>query len=135
VARQCCLPTLRDPSGVLLLQNNSPFPTPTDGKLTHKYPGFSVKGDQLISPAHKLSGSYHFVDNQRANTPNGMWDAADPWGGPLNNNNLQFVTTFRVRLAHDWTISPRVLNHVTLSYNRFNNFREVFGDEAHKVDG
>src|SRR5262249_37444489 len=31
--------------------------------------------------------------------------------------------------------SPRVLNHVSLSYNRFNNFRDVFGDEDHRVDG
>jgi hypothetical protein len=131
IAKQCCLPTLRDSSGQIPLQNNSPFPTPADGKLTHSYPGFSVKGDQVVNSSHKLSGSYHFVDNQRANTPNGMWDPTDPWGGPLNNNNLQFVTIFQARLAHDWTVSPRFLNHFTLFYNRFDNFRQVFGDEAH----
>jgi hypothetical protein len=135
IAKQCCLPTLRDPSGQLLLLNNSPFPTPTDGKITHSYPGVSIKGDQIISSSHKVSGSYHRVDNQRVNTPNGMWDPTDPWGGPLSNLNRQLSPSRRARLAHDWTVSPRVLNHVTVFYNRYATDRENVGDEAHQVDG
>ena len=35
-----------------------------------------------------------------------------------------------VRLAYDWTISPNLLNHVAIGYNRFGNHNEsVYVDQ------
>src|SRR5439155_26673617 len=80
---------------------------------------YSAKGDQNISDRHKLAISYSYTYRPRllANS-GGLWDPSDPQGGPLSKAGEQRQKTNLGRVAHDWTLSPRLLNHVTFFYNR-----------------
>ena len=43
---------------------------------------------------------------------------------------MQYTPGRLVRVAEDWTISPRVLNHFAIGYNRFGNLNQsVYVDQ------
>ena len=50
-----------------------------------------------------------------------MWDTEDPLGGILSKAREQPLHSNLARVAHDWTISPSLLNHVVVSLNRLAN--------------
>ena len=134
IAKTSLLPTVRDASGQIPLSNNMYHPS---GTPKYIYTPFTAKGDQVLTSRHKLSGSYIYVDQPRwlLDAPTHLWDIASPTGGPLSRLRIQTLTSFFERLAEDWTISPRMLNHVTVFYNRFVN-RDLAGpDEQQHVDG
>jgi hypothetical protein len=114
------LPQVREPNGQLALINNTFFPISNQAGFTQNQ--FSAKGDHYVSAAHKLSGSFVYVDRPRnLLDQGGVWDFTDPEGGPLSRARLQHVRSWYGRLAHDWTITPTVLNHFTAGYNRQRN--------------
>jgi hypothetical protein len=116
------LPTVRDASGRFPLENNLALPI-TSTTTTDEYK-WSVKMDQNISSRHKISGTYNYVYRPRLLVSAGgtrpLWDARDMrFGGPLSRAVPQNTLAQFARLAHDWTVSPRVLNHVSVYWNRF----------------
>jgi hypothetical protein len=120
IAKQHYLPTVRDASGNIPLVNNAVFPQSNTPEFDQYQ--FSVKADQIISSSHKVSGSYSFNTRPRLLLDQGgLWDVTDSRGGPLSKARFQTLHSNFVRLAYDWTVSPRVLNHMMASYNRNTN--------------
>jgi hypothetical protein len=119
IARDGYLPTVRDPvTGLFALQNNSYAPSNVIPITDDRF--ISVKGDQIISNAHKLSAVWTMDDQGRtlANQGGVFNAAAGVIGGPLASVILERVRGQNSRISHDWTASPRVLNHLTLFWTR-----------------
>jgi hypothetical protein len=99
------------------LLNNSFFPVSNQAGFNQVQ--FSTKSDFQISSRQRLSGSFVWVDRPRTLLDQGgVWDFNDPNGGPLSRARLQWVSSHYVRLAHDWTVTPTMLNHLMVAYNR-----------------
>jgi hypothetical protein len=109
-------PTIRDASGQIALVNNLQFPAVSD-PVSDQYQ-FSIKGDQYVASAHRISGSYSMTLRPRWLIQRGMWDANDPKGGLLSQGGPQNIASYMGRLAHDWNISPKMLNYFGISFNR-----------------
>lgn len=124
IAVQQYLPTIRDASGQVPLQNNMVFPISGNPELDHYQK--SVKIDHIISERHRLSGSYNNKYAPRLILDaGGMWDTNDLYGGPLAKARRRPDFGWFARFAHDWTVSTRLLNNLTLSYNRRGNPEKV----------
>lgn len=114
------LPTVRDASGQIPLVNNQAFPVSGQPLWDHYL--YAVKVDHNFNDNHRLSGSFNYAYTPRLILDmGGLWDPRENDGGPLAKARTRQDTGSLVRLAEDWTISPRVLNHVTLFYNRRGN--------------
>jgi hypothetical protein len=114
------LPQVKEPNGQFALINNAFFPVSNQAGFLQNQ--FSVKGDQYAARAHKLAGSFVYVDRPRnLLDQGGVWDFNDPFGGPLSRARLQHVRSWYGRASHDWTIGPTLLNHFNLAYNRQRN--------------
>jgi hypothetical protein len=111
-------PQVMDPAtGKFALLNNSFFPVSNQAGFNQTQ--FSTKSDFLITSNQRIHGSFVFVDRPRTLLDQGgVWDFNDPIGGPLSRARLQHVASHYVRLAHDWTVSPTMLNNMTLAFNR-----------------
>jgi hypothetical protein len=89
---------------------------------------YAFKGDHLFNSAHRLSAYYNQTFRQRNNSPGGRW--GNPPGLPTDVYQLQATPGRLARVAEDWTVSPRVLNHFAIGYNRFGNLNQsVFIDQ------
>jgi hypothetical protein len=89
---------------------------------------YGVKADHQINDNHKISGYYNHTYRLRNNSPGGRWGA--PPGLPTSVYQLQYTPGRLVRLAYDWTITPNIINHAAIGYNRFgNNNESVFVDQ------
>jgi hypothetical protein len=89
---------------------------------------YGLKADHQFNDKHKISGYYNHTYRLRNNSPGGRWGA--PPGLPTSVYQLQYTPGRLVRLAYDWTITPNIINHVSLGYNRFgNNNESVFVDQ------
>ncbi|MGE5569065.1 MAG: TonB-dependent receptor domain-containing protein [Rhodospirillales bacterium] len=111
------MPEVKQADGSYALINNSFFPVSNQAGFNQTQ--FSTKSDFVITDAHRISGSFVWVDRPRTLLDQGgVWDFNDPDGGPLSRARLQYVASHYVRLAEDWTISPTMLNHMVLAYNR-----------------
>lgn len=99
------------------LLNNSRFPVSNQAGFNQTQ--FSTKSDFQINSNQRLSGSFVWVDRPRTLLDQGgVWNFDDPNGGPLSRARLQYVSSHYVRLAHDWTITPTMLNHVVAAMGR-----------------
>lgn len=135
IARKSLAPPVRDANGQVPLVNNS-YHLIT-GTLRYPYRPFTAKADQVISTSHKLSGSYTYVDQPRwlLDSPPHLWSIQDHDGGPLSRLRHQTLTSFFARISEDWTISPRLLNHGTVFYNRYVNRDLENPIPEYRVDG
>jgi hypothetical protein len=124
IAQKYYTPTITDSTGQIALVNNASFPiSSTPSYDTHH---FSLKMDQNMNDAQKLSGSfiYRYAPKLAATgnvVSNQLWNSSFADGGPLSAASNQLLHSYAGRLAHDWTINPRTLNHLTLYYNRVEN--------------
>jgi hypothetical protein len=121
ILRKYYTPTERDASGLIALVNNASAPASQQPQFD--YYMFSTKMDQILSDRQRLSGSYSYaarprilLDRARVWSPSDTSTGAS--GGPLAGSRLQRVKTDLARLAHDYTISPRLLNFLSVYYNR-----------------
>ena len=113
-------PTLKGTDGQMALLNNSFFPISNQGGFTQNQ--FSLKLDRVLASAHKLTGSFAYIDRPRLLLDQGgVWDFNDPSGGPLSRSRLQWVRSWYARAAYDWTISSSLLSHLQLGFNRQRN--------------
>ncbi len=111
------MPSVKDPDGRYALINNSFFPVSNQAGFNQTQ--FSTKSDYLLTDRQRLSGSFVYVDRPRnLLDQGGVWDFSDKFGGPLSRARLQNVATHYVRVAHDWTLSPTILNHMLVAFNR-----------------
>ena len=118
------LPTIRDASGQIPLQNNMVFPISGNPEWDHYQK--SVKVDHIINERHKLSGSYNNKYAPRLILDaGGLWDTNELYGGPLAKARRRPDYGWFARSAHDWTVGPRLLNNLTLSFNRRGNPEKV----------
>lgn len=99
------------------LLNNSFFPVSNQAGFNQVQ--FSTKSDFQINSNQRLSGSFVWVDRPRTLLDQGgVWNFDDPNGGPLSRARLQYVSSHYVRLAHDWTVTPTMLNHIVAAFGR-----------------
>lgn len=89
---------------------------------------FSTKVDHNLTTSHRLAAYFNMNHRQRNNSPGGRW--GNPPGRPTGVYQNQYTPGRMARLAWDWTVSPTIINHMALGYNRFGNLNEsVFVDQ------
>jgi Carboxypeptidase regulatory-like domain len=84
---------------------------------------YTIRIDQNLGDRHKIFGTY----NTRQNT---KLTGIPSLPGDFNNNGYaQVFTTHYGRGGWDWVITPTLLNHLNVGYNRTNsvNLSEAFG--------
>ncbi|MGH9718781.1 MAG: carboxypeptidase regulatory-like domain-containing protein, partial [Bryobacteraceae bacterium] len=125
------LPVVKNPDGAIPLVNNAVRPSAGTPEFDQNQ--FSSKGDQMLSSTMRLSGSYSFTNRPRLLLDQTrLWNPADPMGGPLTSARQQIIKSQLARVAHDWNVSPAILNNFTVYYNRMANpnqgaFRNIDG--------
>ena len=88
-----------------------------------------AKGDQILTAKHRISAYFNYTFRQRNNSPGGRW--GNPPGTPTDVYQLQYTPGRLARIAEDWNITPTVLNHAAIGYNRFGNLNQsVFVDQG-----
>jgi hypothetical protein len=119
-----------DPVAANIL-NLAPITDPIADSLLNNYPSigtccpifdqttWGIKVDHIFNERHHLSGYFNRELRTRNNSPSGRWGT--PPGSPTDVYQLQQTPGVLVRLAEDWTISPSILNHFAIGYNRFGN--------------
>jgi hypothetical protein len=89
---------------------------------------FSAKGEHNVTSYQRISAFFSMNHRKRNNSPGGRW--GNPPGRPTGVYQNQYTPGRMVRLAHDWTVRPTIINHLALGYNRFGNLNEsVFVDQ------
>jgi hypothetical protein len=139
IASKVLVPPVRDASGQVPLVNNSYFPNADPslgGNLDNHIRQNTLKMDQAIGNAHRLSGSYTFGPRvYDAADGGGMYDLTQPYGGALSKARRQLADGKYFRVAEDWTITPHLLNHINFFYNHFTNQNLPVPDDGHTQDG
>lgn len=85
---------------------------------------FTSKADHAFSDRNKLSGSFTWSQRPRILADQGgVWDPLDPdgAGGPFAKARFQKVTGRQARVSDNWTISPRMVNTLSVALNRYRN--------------
>lgn len=86
------------------------------------------KVNHTFNEAHRIGVYFNHNDRVRNNSPTGRW--GNPPNTPTGVYQLQSTPGYMVRFSEDWTVSPTVLNHFAIGYNRFGNFNEsVYVDQ------
>ncbi len=80
--------------------------------------------DHNVSTAQRLSVMYQAQVRHRVIWSNGM--GPDPqWGepqvNPIDNTFDQIANSWKMRVNHDYVFSPQLINHVTVSLDRYIN--------------
>ena len=86
----------------------------------------TAKIDHSVSTKQKLSFTFmHQIRNRQLQGENVGWFTRIPWGSeqenPLDFITFQQANSWKMRLNHDYVVSPAVLNRVTLSADRYIN--------------
>lgn len=89
----------------------------------------TLRGDHLISSAHRLAVTLNRNFRARNNSPAGRW--GNPPGTPTGVYQWQETPGTMARVAYDWTVTPTILTHFAAGYNRFGNLNQsVFVDQG-----
>jgi len=117
-------PTAQTLSSGLPLPNQAPQSTDVYGYIgNYAYTGvapndnttYTIRIDQNIGQRNKIFGTYNTRQNFKLT-------AAPDFPEPFNNSGyVQTFTTHYGRGGWDFTISPTVLNHLNIGYNRTNS--------------
>jgi len=120
------LAPITDPVFDRMLNN---IPTLSSGSPVFDERIIGVKVDHVFGSNHRMSGYFNHHFRLRNNSPGGRWGI--PPGTPTGVYQLQYTPGRMVRIAEDWTISPTVINHFAIGYNRFGNKNEsVYVDQG-----
>ena len=108
--------------------NNNYYSKATTGTLWPYFNNYvtTAKVDHNVSTRQKLSILYtNQVRHRQLQGQSQGWTDRVPWGAvqenPLDSLIFQVANSWRVRLNHDYIFSPSVLNHVTVSVDRYIN--------------
>ncbi|MEO8597665.1 MAG: carboxypeptidase regulatory-like domain-containing protein [Candidatus Solibacter sp.] len=86
-----------------------------------------LKMDHSISQKQKLQGSYTYQKRPRLlwGNPGSGLGPIPKWGAtqenPLDWITDQIANSWKIRLSHDYIVSPTVLNHLTFGVDRYYN--------------
>src|SRR5581483_1445624 len=97
---------------------NSPLTDPPINKTTN----LDLKLDQNFSDKNHFSTSFNYSDQPivgLGDNGGGLWVSGSANPGPLNSAQMQHTITDNVRGIDTYTISPRLLNVVSVSYNEW----------------
>jgi hypothetical protein len=112
------------PAPVLNTQSNNYY-----SKAAATWPYYNtwtpiIKIDHSISTKQKLQGSWTAQRRPRIIRVGGLSDPL-AWGAtqtnPLDNYFDQTANSWKLRLNHDYVFTPTLLNHITLSADRYQN--------------
>jgi len=85
-----------------------------------------VKIDHSISSKQKVMWSYTNEPRPRIILQGSGLAQPPAWGQPqtypLDFVNVQSVGSWKIRLNHDYVVTPSILNHVTISVDAYHNF-------------
>jgi hypothetical protein len=110
------LAPITDPLFDTLVNN---IPTLGSSSPTFQETMLTLKADHNFTTRHRLSSTFNRNFRSRTNSPGGRWGL--PPGTPTDVYQNQNTPGTLVRLAYDWTVTPTILNHAALGYNRFGN--------------
>jgi hypothetical protein len=87
----------------------------TGGSVVSPQNKYSLKADHMLTSKHRLGFFYNNSNFNQAVGPGG------PPGLPLPlwDGQVQTFETEAFRMTHDWTISPRMVNHLAVGGNQF----------------
>jgi hypothetical protein len=113
---------------------------PTNSNLLQNYPSFSgipslvnrhidAKLDHQITPNERFTTSYNWWMLPRVNSTN-LWQVGSKDGGPLGQGQKQRQVNYALRTQLTSTISPTLLNFVSVAYNE----NMAADDPDHAVD-
>ncbi|MGH9661720.1 MAG: hypothetical protein ACRD96_24445, partial [Bryobacteraceae bacterium] len=109
----------------------APIPDPLFDRMLNNTPALSgnipvldernygIKVDHHFSSRHRMSGYYNHQYRLRNNGCAN--NALVPPGSPSGTCQNQYTPGRLVRIAEDWTITPSILNHFAIGFNRFRN--------------
>jgi hypothetical protein len=112
--------TVPGPAGNYLLVNNAYG----NYNVWQRYTQLSLKMDHNISSRDHLSGSIaRTTQPQFQGNASGthVWTQSPGDGGPFSSAVVKPVNTTVVRVAQDYTITPTILNHFGIYFNRVTN--------------
>jgi hypothetical protein len=84
----------------------------------------TLKGDHIFSPHHRVSATFNRNFRSRFNSPGGRWGV--PPASPTGLYQWQDTPGTMARFAHDWTVTPSILNRFAIGYNRFGNLNQTY---------
>jgi hypothetical protein len=87
----------------------------TNGTMITPTDKWSVKGDQIINGKHRVNFLWNTTSFR--NKPGQSGPPGLP--APLWNGQIQAWDTEAYRAAHDWTVSPTIINHFSWARNTF----------------
>lgn len=120
------LAPITDPAFDRMLEN---VPNINTGSPVFDEKMWMGKLDHNFSTSHRISGLVNINNRVRNNSPGRRWGI--PPGTPTGVYQLQDTPGLMGRFAYDWTVSPTILNHFAIGYNRFgNNNESVFVDQG-----
>ncbi len=126
--------TVAGPNGDYLVANNA-FSGPLNWQ---NYTQLSIKADENISSRNHLSGSLSRTIRpafQTAASGTHVYNFDLPNGGPFSSAIIKPVNTHMLHIAHDYTVTPTVLNHLSLYFNRVtNSIINLHADEPNPVN-
>jgi len=82
----------------------------------------AIKMDYNPTAKQHIAGSFYWDDYPRINADQGgAWSPTAKYGGPLANSYWHDTTAPGARLSDSITISPKLLNTIYATFNRFRN--------------
>ena len=88
----------------------------------------AIKLDQVVTSKQKASFFFTTISRKRSNSGYGTW--AIPGVSPLDTWHYQNNPGKIIRANHYWTLSPHLLNHLGVGYQRFTNiYTTPFSDK------
>ena len=129
IAVQHYLPTIRDASGQIPLQNNMVFPSSGNPEWDHYQR--SVKIDHIVNESHRFSGAYNNKYAPRLILDaGGLWDTNELYGGPLAKARRRPDYGWFARFSSTGPRRRGSSNTLTLAYNRRGNPEKVLEAET-----
>jgi hypothetical protein len=110
------LAPITDPSFSTMLNNT---PAIASSSPVFQETMLTLKGDHVISTAHRISATFNRNFRARNNAGSPRWGL--PPESPTGVYQWQQTPGTLVRLAYDATITASILNHAAIGYNRFGN--------------
>lgn len=89
------------------------------GQPTFDQNVFALKLDQVLTQSQRVSFFFTTIDRNRSNSGAGAWGV--PGTSPLDTWHFQNNPGKIVRANHYWTITPNIMNHLGVGYQRFTN--------------
>jgi hypothetical protein len=120
IAKKYYLPAVKGADGLAPLQNNSYGYANSTPSVEQN--NVSLKVDQDFHEKHRLSAMYSLTTRPRELiVKGGMWNFSEPHGGVLSRSRPQHVRSQLARVSYDTILTPNVLNHLNVSFNRMAN--------------